>query len=230
MNHYTTRKQITNQLIALALIVFFVTMVKINVGLPVAVIVGVSAIVGFFGWRATNLNHSIDPTKTATLFLLTVAALHVHMYEEHTQWFGPAMSRLFGIACPDDKFLLIFVFILPTIYYLTTIGLIRQVPLAGFIAWFIFIGPGIAEFTHFIFPLLKPALLPDDASTIAATVNGTAISSMVNHYIGTTGRYYFPGMYTAVLPMIPGICAVTWLLRQRKNRGGVPNLENTYAR
>ena len=33
---------------------------------------------------------------------------------------------------------------------------------------------------------------------------------------GHTGKYYFPGLYTAILPMIPGICAVWWMLRNRK--------------
>jgi len=81
------------------------------------------------------------------------------------------------------------------------------VPFAGFVAWFIFIGPGVAEFTHFIFPLLRPAVEP----TIAADVAG-----MPNYWIGATGRYYFSGMYTAVLPMIPGI----WAIRRLVFAGG----------
>jgi hypothetical protein len=67
------------------------------------------------------------------------------------------------------------------------------------VAWFIFIGPGLAEFTHFIFPLLRPAIEP----ALAADVAG-----MPNYWIGTTGTYYFSGLYTAVLPMIPGIWAI----------------------
>lgn len=218
MNQYSSRMQFVNQAIALALTLFFTVMLKINVGLPPTIIVSGSALIGFFGWRLTNLKHSLDPVKTATLFLLTVAGLHVHMYEEHTQLFGPAMSRLFGISFPDDRFLLIFVFILPAIYYLTTIGLLKRIPLAGFVAWFIFIGPGIAEFTHFIFPLIRPAVAPADPAVISEAIKGTAIASMANHYVGITGRYYFPGMYTAIIPMIPGIWAVQWLLRQRKSR------------
>lgn len=29
----------------------------------------------------------------------------------------------------------------------------------------------------------------------------------------TTGTYYFPGMYTAILPMIPGIYSITRVIR-----------------
>jgi hypothetical protein len=34
------------------------------------------------------------------------------------------------------------------------------------------------------------------------------VADMPNYYIETTGRYYFSGMYTAILPMIPGITAI----------------------
>jgi hypothetical protein len=97
--------------------------------------------------------------------------------------------------------------------------LFYRIPLAGFIAWFIFIGPGVAEFTHFIFPLLKPALSPAVTAAITAQVaNGRIVAAMPNYWIGATGHYYFPGLYTAVLPMIPGIYAIQRLLRGNRER------------
>ena len=215
MDMYSPRAQLANQTVALSLTALFVTMLKVNVGIPPTVIVGASALVGFFCWRATNLRRAVTPVATTVLFLLTAAALHVHMYEEHSALFGPAMSRLFGIAFPDERFLQIFVFALPVLYYLTAIGLLARVPLAGFVAWFIFIGPGIAEFTHFIFPLVTPALEPANPAPIDAVINGVRIDGMANHHVAVTGKYYFPGMYTAILPMIPGICAVWWMFRNR---------------
>jgi hypothetical protein len=213
---YAPRAQAIQQVLALVILAVFATVMTINVGAPVAVIVGVSMLVGFFCWRATNLRRPIEPQKTAILFLLTAAALHVHMIEEHVKQFGPAMSRLFGIACPDSRFLLIFVFVLPVVYYVTAIGLLLRVPMAAFVAWFIFIGPGVAEFTHFIFPLLKPSLEPSNLAPISATIRGMRIDGMENHWMGVTGRYYFPGMYTAALPMIPGIYSIVWLFRNRR--------------
>jgi hypothetical protein len=212
---YSPRAQLINQAVALALIVFFVAALKINVGTPPTIIVGGSAIIGFLCWRMTNLRRAIDPKKTTVVFLLTTAALHVHMFEEHYGLFGPAMSRLFNIAFPDARFLQIFVFILPAVYYLTAIGLLLRVPIAAFVAWFIFIGPGIAEFTHFIFPLITPALEPANAAPISTVINGVRIDNMENHHIAVTGKYYFPGMYTAIIPMIPGIYSVAWLIRNR---------------
>ncbi len=212
---YSSRAQFINQIIALILIVFFATALAINVGLPTMIIVVSSATIGFFCWRVTNLRQAITPTKTATLFLLTVASLHVHMIEEHACLFGPAMSRLFNFAFPESKFLTVFVFILPVIYYLTAIGLMKRIPLAGFVAWFIFIGPGTAEFTHFIFPLIQPALEPNNLEPISTTINDIHISGMENHYYAVTGKYYFPGLYTAVLPMIFGSYSIWWLFKNR---------------
>ena len=215
---YSPRAQIINQVIALGVIVLFAAALRINVGLPLALIVGVSALIGFFCWRITNLRNAIAPDKAVVLFLLTTAALHVHMFEEHASLFGPAMSRLFDITFPDAGFLKVFVFILPTVYYLTAIGLLFRIPLAAFVAWFIFIGPGIAEFTHFIFPLITPALEPTNTSAITAIVNGVRIADMENYSFAVTGKYYFPGLYTAIIPMIPGIYSVWWLIRNRRTR------------
>jgi hypothetical protein len=185
-----------------------------NIGLPPVVIVGGSGLVALVLWSKTYLRRPLDPGVILPVFLLTVAALEVHMIEEYLTGFGPAMSRLFDISWTERSFLLVFTFIGPIIYTLTALGLYYRVPLAGFIAWFIFIGPGVAEFTHFIFPLLQPAIRPELAAPISEAVsNGRLVVDMPNYWIRTTGVYYFPGMYTAILPMIPGIFAIVRIIR-----------------
>jgi len=185
-----------------------------NIGLPPVLIVGGSGLVALVLWVKTYLRRPVDPRVILPVFLLTVAALEVHMIEEYLTGFGPAMSRLFDISWTERSFLLVFTFIGPIIYTLTALGLYYRVPLAGFVAWFIFIGPGLAEFTHFIFPLLQPAIRPELAAPVTAAVsNGRLVAGMPNYWIGTTGVYYFPGMYTAILPMIPGIFAIVRVIR-----------------
>ena len=185
-----------------------------GIGLPPVIIVGGSGLVALVLWSRTYLRKPLDPAIILPPFLLTVAALEVHMIEEYLAGFGPAMSRLFDISWTERSFLMIFAFIGPTLYALTALGLFYRIPLAGFIAWFIFIGPGVAEFTHFIFPVLQPAIQPDVAAPISqAVANGRYVANMPNYWLQTTGRYYFPGMYTAILPMIPGIYAIVRLLR-----------------
>jgi hypothetical protein len=188
-----------------------------NIGLPPVIIVGGSGVVALFLWRKTYLRTPTDPALILPLFLLTVAGLEIHMTEEYLTGFGPAMSRLFDISWTERGFLLVFAFFGPTLYALTALGLYYRVPLAGFLAWFIFIGPGVAEFTHFIFPALKPALHPELAHSISSAVaNGRFVANMPNYYFGTTGRYYFAGMWTAALPMLPGIYAIYRLLRAHR--------------
>jgi len=212
----TARQQMLNKAIALVFLLVAMGAGYIKIGLPPVLIVGGSGVAAFALWQGSYLKRPSDPSVILPLFLLTVAALDVHMAEEYLTKFGPAMSRLFDISWTEQSFLLIFAFAGPCLYALTALGLYYRIPLAGFLAWFIFIGPGVAEFTHFIFPLLKPALDPTLPAAITATVsNGRLVAEMPNYWIGATGRYYFPGLYTAALPMIPGIYAIIRLAGRR---------------
>lgn len=195
------------------------TAAYIRIGVPPVVIVGGSSVIGMFFWIKTYLRKPLDPRVILPPFLLTVAALEVHMAEEYLAGFGPAISRLFDASWGEQSFLMIFAFIGPALYALTAVGLFYRKPLAGFMAWFIFIGPGVAEFTHFIFPLLKPAILADLHAPISQAVsNGHFVANMPNYWFHTTGSYYFPGMYTAILPMIPGIWAIVRTIRASRAR------------
>jgi hypothetical protein len=206
--------EIANLAVALVFIVAAAAAGYKFIGVPPIVIVGGSGFVALIAWSRTYLQRPAAPEIILPLFLLTVAALEVHMTEEYLTKFGPAMSRLFNITWTERGFLLVFAFIGPALYSLTALGLFYRVRFAGFLAWFIFIGPGIAEFTHFIFPLVRPALSPELTQAIShAFPNGRYIADMPNYYVHATGRYYFAGMNTAALPMIPGIYATYRLMK-----------------
>ncbi len=214
MKQKITGIEVANAALALVCVVAAATVAYKSIGMPPVVIVGGSGLVALIAWSATYLKRPAAPEIILPVFLLTVAALEVHMTEEYLTKFGPAMSRLFNIPWTERGFLLVFAFIGPALYALTALGLFYRVRLAGFIAWFIFIGPGVAEFTHFIFPLLRPALSPELTQGISHTFpNGAYIPDMPNYYVRATARYYFAGMYTAVLPMIPGIYAIYRLIK-----------------
>ena len=203
-------------LIAILFCIIAPTMGYVKIGLPPVIIVGGSAIIGFFFWYFTYLRKPTDPKIILPLFVLTVAALQIHIIEEYQTGFAPAMSRLFNIPWSEKSFLMVFALVGPTIYTLTTLGLYYRIPIAGFIAYFIFIGPGVAEFTHFIFPLLQPHIEPTNLNNITETIKETKIANMPNYYYKTTGHYYFAGMYTAILPMIPGIYALYRLTKHHR--------------
>jgi len=183
------------------------------IGWAPVIIVGGSGTAAFVLWSLTYLRHPLSPEIVLPAFLLTIAALEVHMIEEYLTGFGPAMSRLFNISWSEHSFLMVFAFVGPILYALTALGLFRRVALAGFLMCFIFVGPGVAEFTHFIFPALRPDVQPMIATPVDAVVgHGQLMRNLPNFWVHVTGRYYFPGMYTAVLPMVPGIYGIRQLL------------------
>ena len=203
------RVQIFSVIAAVLFVIVAMTAGYRRIGVPPVVIVGGSSLVALVLWIKTYLRRPLDPEIILPGFLLTVAALEVHMIEEYLTGFGPAMSRLFDISWTERSFLMVFAFVGPTLYALTALGLYYRVPVAGFLAWFILIGPGVAEFTHFVFPILRPAIQPELSGSISqAVANGRFVADMHNYWVKTTGVYYFPGMYTAILPMIPGIYAI----------------------
>jgi len=130
------------------------------IGVPPVIIVGGSGAVALVGWAWTYRSGAPPAYVVLPPFLLTVGALELHMLEEYLTGFAPAMSRLFDIGWTEQKFLIAFAFVGPAIYSLTALAIYRGSRLAGFVAWFIFIGPGVAEVSHFIFPLLEPAIAP----------------------------------------------------------------------
>jgi hypothetical protein len=228
MTNKTTATKIANMALAAGFIVVTAGLGYKYIGLPPVVIVGGSGLLALLIWSTTYLNRPVSPQTILPWFLLTVAALELHVMEEYLTGFGPAMSRLFNITWTERGFLIVFAFIGPALYALTAIGLFYKVRFAGFIAWFIFIGPGAAEFTHFIFPLLKPAISPEIPQSVSHLFpNGVWIRDLPNYYVHTTGTYYFAGMYTAILPMIPGICAIYRLLKEdRQSRTQTESVGN----
>lgn len=202
--------------LAIAIVICIVapTIGYLKIGWPPVIIVGGSALIGGFFWYFTYLKKPTDPKIILPIFILTVAALQIHMVEEYFTGFGPAISRIFNVPWTEKSFLMVFMMIGPIIYTLTSLGLYYRFPLAGFVAWFIFIGPGVAEFTHFIFPAIEPHIEPGNIQHVTQTIDGTVVADMPNYYYKTTGKFYFSGMWTAVLPMIPGIYAIYRLTRK----------------
>lgn len=229
MNSSSTSTQMGNVALAASFIVLAAALGYRYIGLPPVIIVGGSGLIGLLAWSTSYLKRPTSPEIILPGFLLTVAALEVHLMEEYLTGFAPAMSRLFNITWTERGFLIVFAFVGPALYALTAIGLFYRIRFAGFLAWFIFIGPGVAEFTHFIFPLLKPAINPDSPQRVSHLfVKGVYISDMPNYYIHATGTYYFAGMYTAILPMIPGIYAIYKLLKEdgRERQSSFERMKN----
>ncbi len=125
------RTQILSSVSAVVLLLLLMWAGFVNIGLPPVVIVGGSGLVALVMWRRTYLRYPADPSVILPVFLLTVAALDVHMAEEYLTGFGPAMSRVFDISWTERSFLMIFAFFGPSLYALTAIGLYLPRPHRG---------------------------------------------------------------------------------------------------
>src|SRR5262245_25721158 len=113
-----TRTRAWNSVVAVLFLVVAMWGGYGTIGLPPVVIVGGSGVVAFVIWQRSNSRRPLDPSVILPLFLLTVAALDVHMAEEYLARFCPAMSRLFDISWTERSFLLIFAFVGHCLYAL----------------------------------------------------------------------------------------------------------------
>src|SRR5438874_13514162 len=105
------------QVLSVIAAVLFVTLATAvgyrRIGLPPVVIVGGSSLVALVLWIKTYLRRPLDPEIILPGFLLTVAALEVHLIEEYRTGCGPGMSRLFDICCTGTLSLIVFGFGVP---------------------------------------------------------------------------------------------------------------------
>ncbi len=171
------------------LIVCLATWGALTIGWPVVLIVAGSGVVGYVLWLRFSFKQAISPKDILPGYCFTVALLMLHINEEYYRNFPGAMSDLFGIHFTMSDFIAIFMLAGPVLYWFVAAGLFYKNRLANYFAWFILIGPGVMEFTHYIFPLL----------------------------VAGPGYHYFPGMYTAWMPMVPGIWTIVHIVRKYKN-------------
>lgn len=188
-----TRKQRLYLLLAIAFTATLAVGISATAGIMVAVIVSGSMLVGVVGWARTSLKRPTDPARILPVYLLTVFMLYVHIGEEYVYDFGPRIGALTGTGWTEAQHMLQFGFIVPTFWILAAVALWFRHPLGGFMAWFIFVGMFAGEPTHLlVFPVLEG------------------------------GRYhYFPGAWTALLPMVMGVWGLYVILQEdRRHRTG----------
>lgn len=186
---------------------------SLNFSIAPLFIVGIPAICAYWLWYVAYLKRPIDPALILPAFLLSVGGFALHAVEEYLGHYGPAVGRLFGFAWSDAAFIVIVLCLLGALS-VAAVGLQRKIPIAGLIA-IVFMTTRLAEALLFVFPLLSPAMQPDNTATISRSVNGTWVQDMPNYYVQTVGTYYWPGMYTVILPVLPAVIGLVLIWRHR---------------
>jgi hypothetical protein len=202
------------QIISLVLVITFCIAAPIagyiNIGLAPVVIIGGSALIGFFFWYFTYLKHPTDPKIILPIFVLAVAGLQIHIVEEYLTGFGPAMSRVFNIPWSEKSFVMVFALVGPAIYTLQRLVYTFASPSPDSSPGSFLLARAYG-FTHSSFPV-EPQIDPFNADSVTRVITATKLHKC---RIITTRQlsYYFSGMWTAVLPMIPGMYAIYRLTR-----------------
>lgn len=170
------------------LILAFALLFGPSAGALVTGIITVALTKALLVWVRTNLRYPTAPQRLLVPYLLTGALLMFHVGEEALFGFGPRIAGIVGSPWTHEGFVSSFVFFMPLFWLSGAVGVALRHPFGGFMAWFLFIGMVVGEPTHLlVFPLLEG------------------------------GRYaYFPGMWTALLPMLPALWGIVVMVRDSR--------------
>jgi hypothetical protein len=165
--------------LSVALVAVFIptyaTVLYLQAGPMVVGIVCGAMLGGFIVWIRTTLRRPPAPGTILPAYLLGLALFLLHVLEEYAFDFAPRIAAAAHVRWTEPEFVAVIVLFGPAIWIAGTIGIYRRHPLGNYIAWFFFIGMILGEPAHMlVFPFLEG------------------------------GRYhYFPGMWTALFPMVP---------------------------
>lgn len=166
----------------------YATVIYLQAGLMVVGIICGAMLAGFAVWLRTTARRPADPAVVLPPYLLTLALFMLHVLEEHEFDFAGRIAKAVHVHWSQHDFLLVIVLVGPAIWIAGAVGLYRRHPLGNYLAWFIFIGMILGEPVHLlVFPFLEG------------------------------GRYhYFPGMWSALLPMVPAVFGAWRVLTEHR--------------
>jgi hypothetical protein len=172
--------------------VYAVTLYQQAGPLPV-IIIALSMLGGLVGWRLTTAQRGADPAGCVPLLLLLLALFYLHVGEEFVTGFNRAIAAISGTPWSDSDFTLVIGLVGPVVWFFAAWSLWKRQPFGNFVFWFLIIGMILGEPTHLLlFPI------------------------MAMRKFGI-GYEYFPGMYTALFPMIPAILALVMIVGEHRS-------------
>jgi hypothetical protein len=174
--------------LSIALVAVFIatygTMLYLQAGLMVVGIVCGAMIAGFVVWLRTTVRRPPLPSAILPAYLVALALFLFHVLEEYVFGFADRIAAAAHVRWSDAQFVEVIVLFGPAIWIAGAIGIYKRHPLGNYVAWFFFVGMMLGEPTHMlVFPFMEG------------------------------GRYhYFPGMWTALFPMIPAAYGIWRML------------------
>ena len=178
-------------LVATAIYAYFIN--ATSGPMPLIIVIG-SMLGGLIGWRLTTALQPADPAKAVPLYLLLLAFFYLHVGEEGLTGFATHIAAISGTPWSEGEFLVLFGLVGPIVWFFSAWSLWKRRPFGNFVFWFLIVGMILGEPTHHaLFPVMAMVKLGVD-------------------YV------YFPGMYSALFPMVPAILVLVMIVGERKAR------------
>ncbi|HEY2064518.1 MAG TPA: hypothetical protein VGG84_01055 [Gemmatimonadaceae bacterium] len=174
--------------LSVALVAVFIptyaTLLYLQAGFVVVGIVAGSMVAGFAIWLRTTLHRPPSAQAILPSYLLALVLFLMHVLEEYAFDFPGRVAAAAHVRWTEAQFIEVIVLLGPAIWIAGALGIYKRHPLGNFVAWFFFVGMMLGEPTHMlVFPFMEG------------------------------GRYhYFPGMWTALFPMVPAMYGIWRML------------------
>lgn len=138
-------------------------------------------------WRLTTFGRPADPKRIVVPYLLAVIFFIVHVFEEDLTELYVAMSEVTGQDIPEFNIMLVAAFIGPTIWLSVLILFYLKTEIGNYLVWAFIVAMTVTELAHFVFPFIAEGRVT-----------------------------YSPGLYTALLPLIPALVCAHRLVRESR--------------
>jgi hypothetical protein len=174
--------------LSVAIVALFIptygTLLYRQAGLIVVGIVVGSMVAGFVVWLRTTLTRPPAASAILPAYLVTLVLFLLHVLEEYAFDFAGRIAAAAHVRWTEAQFVEVIVLLGPAIWIAGAVGIHKRHPLGNFIAWFFFVAMMLGEPAHLlVFPFMEG------------------------------GRYhYFPGMWSALLPMAPAAYGIWRML------------------
>jgi len=157
------------------------------------IIIGFGALtLGLVLWLKTSFYYPTDPNRLLPPYLMTAGLLMLHIAEEYAFDFGNRIAGITEGIWSTEMFLWSLGLGFPLVWISGGIAIAKRHPFGGFASCFLFCGMLLGEPTHLlIFP----------------------IREMLIH----GGHYdYFPGMWTALMPLVSGLWGLVVIIQDSR--------------
>jgi len=147
---------------------------------------------GIVFWLLTSFRAPTDPALLLPPYLITAALLMLHIVEEYVFDFGTMIAGITTGIWTTEQFLWTIGFLFPLVWIFGAYAIARRNPLGGFVSCFIFVGMLLGEPTHLLIFPIREAMLHGG------------------------GYDYFPGMWTALAPLITGLWGMSVIVSEAR--------------